>query len=191
MEIPKFPKIRVTVKKVKGECYRGCKEGGQFIFEDFTKTPEGFCEGAAGVIFPCIYALTFGAEFPWEENTRAIHTTCPDEGKVMFLSEVLDDQGNPEIKKREKPPTPSPKKMVVTVEEAEGKCFYNYKKGDSFEFTGLRTPEGFCGAAYHSLFPVLFALNFGAQYPFEENKNSLAKVTCPDAGKIRFRVTRV
>ena len=27
-------------------------------------------------------------------------------------------------------------------------------------------------------------------YPFEENKNSLSTITCPDGGNIRFKVTR-
>jgi len=39
----KFPRFLVTVSKVRGKCYQGYKEGDKFIFEDFTKTPEGFC----------------------------------------------------------------------------------------------------------------------------------------------------
>jgi uncharacterized repeat protein (TIGR04076 family) len=80
--------------------------------------------------------------------------------------------------------------MIISVEEVKGKCFYSYQEGDTFEVSGLRTIEGFCGAAYHTIFPVLFALNFGATYPFEDNVNSLSTVTCPDGGNIRFRVTR-
>jgi len=64
--------LLVTVSKVKEECYRGYKEGDTFIFKDFTKTPQGFCQGAAAVLFPCLYALTFGAEFQFEENPRSI-----------------------------------------------------------------------------------------------------------------------
>jgi len=54
----KFPRFLVTVSKVRGKCYQGYKEGDKFIFEDFTKTPEGFCQGAATALFPCLYALT-------------------------------------------------------------------------------------------------------------------------------------
>lgn len=86
---------------------------------------------------------------------------------------------------------PSPKKMIISVEEVSGHCFYEYKVGDEIEVTGLRTPGGFCGAAYHTMFPVLFALNFGAKYPFMEDPNSLNTVTCPDGGNVRFRVRRV
>ena len=86
---------------------------------------------------------------------------------------------------------PSPKKMIISVEEVSGHCFYEYKVGDEIEVTGLRTPGGFCGAAYHTIFPVLFALNFGAKYPFMEDQNSLNTVTCPDGGNVRFKVRRV
>lgn len=85
----------------------------------------------------------------------------------------------------------NPKKMVISVEEVSGPCFYKYEQGHEVEVLGLRTPEGFCGAAYHTLFPVLFALNFGAKYPFMEDPNSINTVTCPDGGYVRFKVRRV
>jgi uncharacterized repeat protein (TIGR04076 family) len=87
----KFPRIKVTVKNVYEECNHGLKVGDSFIFEDFTKTPAGFCEGATSALFPCFYALSFGACFPFEENQRSIHTTCPDGGKVDFFSEVIEE----------------------------------------------------------------------------------------------------
>jgi len=188
----KFPRIKVTVKNVYEECSHGLKVGDSFIFEDFTKAPAGFCEGATSALFPCLYALSFGACFPFEENQRSIHTTCPDGGKVDFFSEVIEEGDiKPCFVDKEKHTGPNPRKMIISVDEVKGKCFYNYKKGDSFEVKGLRTIEGFCGAAYHTLFPVLFALNFGGTYPFEENDNSLSTITCPDGGNIRFKVTRI
>ena len=186
----KFPRFLVTVSKVRGKCYQGYKEGDKFIFEDFTKTPEGFCQGAATALFPCLYALTFGAEFPFEENPRSIHTRCPDGGRIEFFTQVLTDSGKIEIKKKEKQSGPNPKKMIISVEEVTGKCFYGYKVGDEIEVIGLKTPKDFCGAAYNVLFPVLFALNFGAKYPFED-ENANSRVTCPDNANIRFKVRRV
>jgi len=186
----KFPRFLVTVSKVRGKCYQGYKEGDKFIFEDFTKTPEGFCQGAATALFPCLYALTFGAEFPFEENPRSIHTSCPDGGRIEFFTQVLTDSGKIEIKKKEKQSGPNPKKMIISVEEVTGKCFYGYKVGDEIEVIGLKTPKDFCGAAYNVIFPVLFALNFGAKYPFEE-ENANSRVTCPDNANIRFKVRRV
>lgn len=183
--------LLVTVTKVREECYRGYKEGDTFLFEDFTKTPEGFCQGAATVLFPCLYALTFGADFQFEENPRSIHTFCPDNGKVEFFTQVLNKSGEVEKGTKKKQAGPNPKKMIVSVEEVKEECHYGYKVGDKIELTGLKTPEGFCGAAYNALFPVLFALNMGARFPFSEDVNCNSRVTCPDGAKIRFKVTRV
>ena len=183
--------LLVTVTKVREECYRGYKEGDTFIFEDFTRTPEGFCQGAATVLFPCLYALTFGAEFQFEENPRSIHTFCPDSGKVEFFTQVLNKAGEVEKGIKKEQHGPSPKKMIISIEEVTGHCAYEYKVGDEIEVTGLRTPAGFCGAAYNALFPVLFALNMGAKYPFGEDEAAISRVTCPDGAKIRFKVRRM
>jgi uncharacterized repeat protein (TIGR04076 family) len=56
---------------------------------------------------------------------------------------------------------------------------------------GLKAIPGFCGAAFHTAFPALFALNFGAQFFFMDNPNSIDTVTCPDNGNIVFKVTRI
>ncbi len=187
----KFPRLRLTVTKQEGYCYHMYKVGDQFIFEDFTHPPKDFCLGAVHSIFPCMYALTFGAEFPFMDNMLSIKTTCPDGKKVEFLTELIDEEGNIVSKPKPKEPTgPKPKTMEIEVKECTGKCFYGYKVGDKIEVKGLKSPEGFCGAAYHMLFPVLFGLNFGAKFPFEENPNSLSTPTCPDGGHVIFKVTR-
>jgi uncharacterized repeat protein (TIGR04076 family) len=187
----KFPRLRLTVVKKEGYCYHMYEVGHQFIFEDFTHSPEHFCAGALQSIFPCMYALTFGAEFPFMDNMLSLKTTCPDGKKVEFLTELIDEQGQVIVKPKPETPTgPNPKTMEIEVKECTGKCFYGYKEGDKTVVKGLKTPEGFCGAAYHMMFPVLFALNFGARFPFEENPDSLSTPTCPDGGHIVFKVTR-
>ncbi len=114
-----------------------------------------------------------------------------DGGKVEFFTQVLTKSGEVEKGEKKEHHGPSPKKMIISVEEVNGHCAYEYKPGDTIEVTGLRTPEGFCGAAYNALFPVLFALNMGAKFPFSEDKNANLRVTCPDGGIIRFKVMRV
>lgn len=186
----KFPRLRLTVTKQEGYCYHGYKVGDQFIFEDFTHTPKDFCLGAAHSIFPAMYALTFGAEFPFMDNVLSLLTTCPDGKKVEFLTELIDENGNVVSKPKPAEHKPNPKTMEIEVKETSGKCFYGYKQGDKIQVKGLKTPEGFCGAAYHMMFPVLFALNFGSRFPFMEDPNSLDTPTCPDGGHIIFKVTR-
>ena len=187
-----FPKLKLTVTKVEGVCYHGYKIGDELILEDFTHPPKFFCLGLAHALFPVIYALSFGACFPFRDNQRSLLVTCPDGGKLEFKAEILDGLG--QVQNIPKDPNfkgPNPKKMVIEVVKAKGKCTFGYKIGDKWETQGLKCIPGFCGAAFHCAFPALFALNFGAKFFFMENPDSIDTVTCPDGGNIVFKVTRV
>jgi uncharacterized repeat protein (TIGR04076 family) len=187
-----FPRLKLTVNKVEGHCYHGYKIGDELILEDFTHPPKFFCLGLAHALFPVIYALSFGAKFPFMENQRSLLVTCPDGGKLEFKAEILDKAGKPEfIAKNPEWKGPKPKKMVVEVFKADGKCSFGYKVGDKWETTGLKCIPGFCGAAFHCAFPALFALNFGAKFFFMQDPDTLDTVTCPDGGHIVFKVSRV
>lgn len=186
-----FPKLKLTVNKVCGHCYHGYKQGDEIILEDFTHPPQYFCLGLAHVLFPVVYGLSWGACFPFMDNQRSLLVTCPDGGKLEFKVEILDKNGKVQvIPKDANFKGPNPKKMVVEVVKSEGKCIYGYKVGDKFETTGLKTVPNFCGAAFHTIFPALFALNFGGKFWFMENPDSIDTVTCPDGGHIVFKVTR-
>jgi uncharacterized repeat protein (TIGR04076 family) len=208
-----FPKLKLIVTNVFGECYHGYKIGDELILEDFTHPPKHFCLGLAHALFPVIYALSFGAKFPFRDNQRSLLVTCPDGGKLEFKAEILDKSGKAEFIPKDPtfsrpdakegggiPPSslkieagkgPKPKKMVIEVVKTKGKCTFGYKVGDKWETTGLKCIPGFCGAAFHTAFPALFALNFGAKFFFMDNPNSIDTVTCPDGGNIVFKVTRI
>lgn len=186
-----FPKLKLTVKKIDGECYHGYQPGDELILEDFTHPPEYFCLGLAHAAFPVLYALSFGAKFPFRDNQRSLLVTCPDGGKMELEIEIFDRAGK--IEKIPRDPGfrgPAPKKMVIEVAKAKGKCSFGYKIGDKWETAGLKCIPGFCGAAFHCAFPALFALNFGAKFFFMDNPDSIDTVTCPDGGNIVFKVTR-
>jgi 2-dehydropantoate 2-reductase len=186
-----FPRLKLTVIKVEGDCYHGYKQGDEIILEDFTHPPKYFCLGLAHVLFPIIYALSFGAKFPFQNNQRSLEVTCPDGGKLAFKVEIFDKEGRVEaIEKDPNYKGPQPKDMVLEVVKSEGKCSYGYKLGDRFEIKGLKCPQGFCGAAFHTAFPAIFALNFGARFFFMDDPEGIDTVTCPDGGKIVFRVSR-
>ena len=187
-----FPKLKLTVTKVEGHCYHGYRIGDVLILEDFTHPPEHFCLGLAHALFPVIYALSFGAKFGFRDNQRSLLVTCPDGGKLEFKAEILNAEGEVEVvAKAADFRGPNPKKMVIEVVKAKGKCSYGYKVGDKWETEGLRCIPGFCGAAFHTAFPALFALNFGAKFFFMDNPNCIDTVTCPDAGNIVFKVYRL
>lgn len=187
-----FPKLKLTVTNVYGKCYHGYKIGDEIILEDFTHAPQYFCLGLAHALFPVIYSLSFAAMFPFRDNQRSLLVTCPDGGKLEFKAEILDRNGNVEVIPRD--PNfkgPNPKKMVVEVVQAKGKCTFGYKVGDKWETTGLKCIPGFCGAAFHTAFPALFALNFGVKFFFMDNPDCIDTVTCPDGGNIVFKLTRI
>ena len=187
-----FPKLKLTVKGVYGECYHGYKKGDEIVLEDFTHPPKHFCLGLAHALFPVIYALSFGAKFGFRDNQRSLLVTCPDGGKLEFQAEIFNKDGSIEnVPKDPKHKGPNPKKMVIEVVQSKGKCTFGYKVGDKWETTGLKCIPGFCGAAFHTAFPALFALNFGAKFFFMKDPNSIDTVTCPDGGDIVFKVTRV
>jgi uncharacterized repeat protein (TIGR04076 family) len=187
----KFPKLKLTVVKQDGYCYHNYKLGDELILEDFTHPPKDFCLGLSQSAFPCFYALTFGGEFKFMENTKSIMVTCPDNAKLTFKVELLNDEGKVVVKPQtEKPTGPNPKIMEIEVQEVCGRCTFGYKQGDKIEVTGLKTPDKFCGAAYSALFPVLFAMNFGASFEFEADSNCKIGTACPDGGNLKFKVTR-
>ncbi|HBG61146.1 MAG: hypothetical protein A2Y03_07910 [Omnitrophica WOR_2 bacterium GWF2_38_59] len=188
-----FPKLKFTViKNDNNFCYHNYKVGDEFILDDFTHAPEHFCLGIAHAAFPCMHALTFGGRFLFMENMASINTTCPDGGKMAFKIELLDKEGNVVLDpQKEKPKGPKPKRMEIEVEYSDNTCSYGYKEGDKWEVKGLQTPGGFCGAAYHLLFPVLFEMNFGAKFDFEKDPNCKTGTTCPDGGKVKFKVRRL
>ena len=81
--------------------------------------------------------------------------------------------------------------FVLTVDKLEKECFKGYKVGDSFIVRDfVSPPDGFCAGAYHSLFPVLYACTFGAQFPFADAEGQV-RTTCPDGGKMTFRVKKL
>ena len=186
-----FPRLKLTVTQVLGVCYHGYKIGDEIILEDFTHAPKHFCLGLAHALFPVIYALSFGAKFGFRDNQRSLLVTCPDGGKLEFKAEILDKQGKLEVIPRDpEHKGPHPKKMILEVVQAKGKCAFGYKVGDKWETKGLGCIPGFCGAAFHCAFPALFALNFGAKFFFMDDPDGINTVTCPDGGTIVFKVSR-
>lgn len=186
-----FPKLKLTVIGVYGDCYHGYKVGDEIILEDFTHPPKHFCLGLAEVLFPVIYALSFGAKFPFMDNQRSLKVTCPDGGKLEFKAEILGKDGK--VQNIPKDPNfkgPDPKDMEIEVIKSNGKCAYGYKAKDKWQVKGLKCIPDFCGAAWHTAFPALFALNFGAKFHFMDNQDSIDTVTCPDGGNIIFKVSR-
>jgi uncharacterized repeat protein (TIGR04076 family) len=76
--------IEVTIKDIKGKCNFGYKIGDKIQFNG--KTIKGAtCYSALMTILPKVYAMRYGAEFPWAKNKDTIVNACPDaENPVLF-----------------------------------------------------------------------------------------------------------
>ncbi len=72
-----------------------------------------------------------------------------------------------------------PSKVRLKIVSQKGTCVFGHKVGQEFDVSRA-TPEGLCPSAYHSAYPYIFALMFGAQLPWEKEKGT-ARVACSDA----------
>jgi uncharacterized repeat protein (TIGR04076 family) len=79
------------------------------------------------------------------------------------------------------------KKFRISVQKVTGNCIYGLKQGQKFIFDGLNTPDGgFCGGAYHAIFPYLVMLNFNGKFPACTDNIVLA--SCADGGKVTLGI---
>jgi len=76
--------VEVIVKSQKGTCAFGHEVGDKIVFDG--KSIRGdICYSALMVLLSKVYAMRYGAEFPWSENKDVIFNVCPDaENPVVF-----------------------------------------------------------------------------------------------------------
>ena len=66
---------------------------------------------------------------------------------------------------------------VIKILEA-GKCNFGHKKGDLFEYPEEKGK--ICSAAWHTMYPYLSGLQYGASYPWEKDADvpSICNIFC-------------
>jgi uncharacterized repeat protein (TIGR04076 family) len=73
-------------------------------------------------------------------------------------------------------------KVRLTVVKAHSGCGAEHKVGDTWEISHdeRRGQKGFiCPSAFQSLYHVIFAMRYGAEFPWSEDGNSVI-YCCPD-----------
>jgi len=76
---------------------------------------------------------------------------------------------------------------VVNILEG-GTCPYGHKIGDTYNYPEER--GNICAAAFHSLYPYLLGIRIGANFPWEEDKDSVT-ICCPDyKNPVVFKISR-
>jgi len=76
--------VEVKVRSQKGKCNFGHRVGDKIVF-DGRAVKGDICYSALMVLLPKVYAMRFGADFPWAEDKDVIFNACPDaENPVVF-----------------------------------------------------------------------------------------------------------
>jgi uncharacterized repeat protein (TIGR04076 family) len=76
--------VQVTVRSQKGKCAAGHKVGDKIVF-DGKSVIGNICYSALLVLLPKVYAMRYGAEYPWAEDKDVICNACPDaKNPVVF-----------------------------------------------------------------------------------------------------------
>ncbi|MEW6523056.1 MAG: TIGR04076 family protein [Bacillota bacterium] len=78
----------------------------------------------------------------------------------------------------------------ISVHSQAGHCDAGHTLGQVVEYRkGL--PPDFCQAAFHTLMPYLYALQFGGNLPWEKEPGT-AHIACPDPfNPVVFKLQRV
>ncbi len=81
--------------------------------------------------------------------------------------------------------------VVARVIRQEGHCAAGHKVGDEVVFDGLTVRGQICISALYSILPKVFAMRYGAQFPWLEDPD-VATHACPDAwNPVVFEIRRV
>ncbi len=69
--------------------------------------------------------------------------------------------------------------VVIKLISNKSPCHSGHKIGDEWVFNYM-TPANMCSLAYNALYPIAFALQFGARFPWSKDPD-VVSICCPDA----------
>jgi uncharacterized repeat protein (TIGR04076 family) len=82
-------------------------------------------------------------------------------------------------------------KIIARVIKQEGHCVAGHKVGDKIIFEGQTIQGKVCIHALYSFLPKVFALRYGANFPWVDDLD-VATHACPDAGNpVVFEIERI
>ncbi len=81
--------------------------------------------------------------------------------------------------------------IIARVIRQEGYCAAGHRVGDEIVFDGQTVQGKVCIHALYSFLPKVFAMRYGAEFPWLEDKD-VATHACPDAwNPVVFEIRRV
>jgi uncharacterized repeat protein (TIGR04076 family) len=82
--------------------------------------------------------------------------------------------------------------IVARVKEVRGHCIFDHKVGDEVIFDGETVEGRVCLHALYSFLPKVFAMSYGAQFPWLKGDPNVATHACPDAyNPVVFEIERL
>ncbi len=81
--------------------------------------------------------------------------------------------------------------VEVTVVSQKGKCAFRHKVGDKIVFDGKSVKGDVCYSALMVLLPKVYAVRYGAQFPWAKDKDVICNA-CPDyKNPVVFEIRRI
>ena len=85
-----------------------------------------------------------------------------------------------------------------TILSVKGNCAAGHKVGEQFELTlwdaekdATKRASPLCAFFYNMIFPYLAVLQFGGEFPWEEDKDSF-QISCPDPiNQVTLEIKRI
>jgi len=83
-------------------------------------------------------------------------------------------------------------KIVAEVISRQGTCQFGHQVGDTVVFDGETTQGRICLSALYSFLPKVFAMRYGAEFPWLKENKDAATHACPDAyNPVVFEIRRI
>lgn len=92
---------------------------------------------------------------------------------------------------QQKNPSSGEFNILVKVISQRGTCAAGHKVGDQILFDGMTVQGRICMSALYSMLPKVFAMRYGAHFPWLEDPD-VATHACPDAqNPVVFEIRRL
>ena len=83
-------------------------------------------------------------------------------------------------------------RIVAKVISRNGTCRFGHQVGDTVVFDGETVQGRICLSALYSFLPKVFAMRYGADFPWLKDDKDVATHACPDAhNPVVFEIRRV
>jgi len=83
-------------------------------------------------------------------------------------------------------------RVVAKVISRQGTCAFGHQEGDEVVFDGETVQGRICLHALYSFLPKVFAMRYGAEFPWLKDNKDVSTHACPDAyNPVVFEIRRI